>query len=1626
MGFMLQSTSISADGMSWKPQGVASLVIENGGGESSQFFQLSKGLAQWLLATYGGSGSFVQQLQNVEDALLAHKFDNQVETCLQSQFSFTMITGGNLGKETPFVVAPIHASLGFKYNGTTIPFGSPTVPANYGDIVTAYFRQNGKPTAVPTSGNSVASLLFDEYFVMYAKQLITDLQKDDVGKTGSLDAAMKAVNLVNVGEFVSRFLMGGIRLPKPDNPLALAPMYVLTNQQFPLVQNSDKTWVLSADLVGTNSTPDWITLDGMVSASLDSKQVFTSGPASAPPWSLGPLRPLSPVAAKFPMNSSVMWTDTATQKQLLFNFSEGLHIAIEQWRKSNGSSEGPWMSLEQVTGSTQSQTTHKPYVASTALLLPLTLKTIPKPGGKPGEVLEDIYSLVGTDEVHRAYLQALLEDTTATIRSLDMMIGQRRGNYVSTKKPPGVLVRTNLSTLAAPGGGAAAANARREANSDVNGPNCANYAKPGQGEGDLAKFLRLVWECSVVHTGGFYLQLEGLTTDQFEDGRASVQLLIQTGVPSGIPKADLYHNALVGPPPDDKFAVVATLASDTQATPVVTYTNSYPGGSVGWFIEWQNAPTEIDAINDAGFLQGLYQMVSYQVTAVDETPIVRNWSRPVTALSLQPGAQTWNYQSAFMTAPLVGDNQNIYAAIGKTVDVSISIVDIFGNTLPSNFLRTQRLPMVYNDDILGLATWAGVRTDFEVGASGGQLHLSVNFRFDTSVVQDSSGKVDPVRLSRTLENYKKIWNQLGDPNMGATVDTNSVLAGQPLGTDTNSVAVVQDVQKYVSQIVSWLQSGGTGDGPADMSVPLPLDKSYPTRWSGDLRELQVNLVLARAHVDDEIAALAPQVRSVSSVITAAQGKSTKDDPTGLTRFALNLEQAYFKYDGSDDGVIKVASGVNSNLKSRRPGMQSIWVMRWGAQSGVTVQVLNDDQNRPIYYAPPPLSTQLITRTVDGLRQYDASLNFTEVKQVFSSVDIDRWAAHFLSSVENIFSPQIAPQVADRSSTDDEIYDLYVDNKTSLAHSISATLAYNYVYQQMVGDPDSVKITMYQALLNTLENDYGISTLVQMGAMIGLHGDIESGGSPDSPPNMYGNIRVAGDSGDSDKPLPYNLSPSKLPLKDGKAWLNFLLSVEDSAAQNALTLDLDYRMGFVEHDIDPAATRCDYTPSNRLSFVLQQNKAPLPTEQKNTLTAPMGDVSMPIPLRSYPPLPKLLAASAKQDTPDTDIKMIDQALIWTYDLTVALPAASHDTLNLTVTFNEPSHGLSGAPLPNVMRAAATKRPPPVDLFDGLARYAFEYSQLAPDIKALADGGTPYSTDALKYFSELVSGVAGAWPGWILPVPNSHPLAGDDTTHEQWSYGIDHDPEGTLTASASGSRGSVVWPEIEGYQPPQVVIPDKKATYALNVPGPVPAQLKLSWSKLYVLDYQSARASAFIERNRNFVGGGETTDEQFVYRTETVALPAPVVPLIVVPNTLNLDSGSSLQATVTSMFQTMHTSPGGAITSGDSHDTLKLEGPISYSFRLLDDLDSSVRSFLPIFFLQQDIAPGSDPTVAQQAAQNMNSWRKETDPKIDNSAISFRLTVFATKIVQGEEQLPLVQFIDLSIPVPDNNPDWWQPS
>ena len=134
------------------------------------------------------------------------------------------------------------------------------------------------------------------------------------------------------------------------------------------------------------------------------------------------------------------------------------------------------------------------------------------------------------------------------------------------------------------------------------------------------RFLRLVWEVSVVHSDGFYLQVEDLDLQMFDQGPADLMLLVRFGTEGSIVPATAYQNSLVGLAPEDGKAIFSTVASDAAGTPVEAWAAAYPGGSVGWSITWENAPDEADASSDR-FLEGLYQMVSYRVEKINGQPI---------------------------------------------------------------------------------------------------------------------------------------------------------------------------------------------------------------------------------------------------------------------------------------------------------------------------------------------------------------------------------------------------------------------------------------------------------------------------------------------------------------------------------------------------------------------------------------------------------------------------------------------------------------------------------------------------------------------------------------------------------------------------------------------------------------------------------------------------------------------------------------------------------------------------------------------------------------------------------------------------------------------------------------------
>lgn len=1607
IGYVMQPTSISTDGVNWAPQGVATLQMMTGDA-ASPFGLLATGLAEWLVDQYGGNGNFHEQLAATRFRLDQGDFNRDYEEALSSLFRFE-VGPTEFAAETEVVTLAMPPSLAVQYppeepvvialeDAPRESFGARPLPANYLERVAAYFAGTEMPALRGSDGPSAAEEVFEGYFVGLAQQLVQLLI--DTGAP-DLETALAEIDLGDLGGYVSRFLNGGVRLPVDDR---LEALYLLTGQQFAL-QKQGGDFVLDSRLVSSGTTPAWITVAEPTESSLEPSMVHTARP-SIPPWQLEQLSELTGRPLIFPMNNSVNWIDAAGKELVITTLPDAL---LQPIRELGGDTNNLFLVQKLMGGeSDEDQQVDLagpgiPWIASAALALPVQLAAIPDPSGAPGEILPSVFSLLGTDEANRALLQKLLADREASIQSVELLVSVSRGNYTSSETPK-VLVRTDLSTdSSAPGVVALRSVEDAAAGGDTF---CSNYAKPGEGGEQLKRFLRLVWEVSIVHSSGFYLEVEKLIPEMFDDGPADLLLLVRFGTPGSTLDATAYQNALVGEAPDAGKALFSTLANDRQGTPIKGYTAAYPGGDVGWSITWEGAPDEADAASP-GFLQELYQTVSFRAVSVNGREVDTPWSHPVTAQDVSPkGASsvTWNYQRAFETAPLIpADNR--YAAIGDTITVQISFEDVFGNTLPESLLPTIDLTVAYNDDILGCGDWAGAQANYQVVDSDG-VRLELLLSFDESVVQDTDGNVDQEQVEVTTALYERLLDQLEDPNLSAGIGTGGILAADLLDTLVGGASLVSGLQGFVRRLLEWLHAGGTGDPPSPVALAMALDKTYPTRWSGDLRELRVSLELMRTNVPEGIATLAPQVRQVISPIQPVEDTGAAEDPSGLTTFANHFETAYFPYDG-DKGVVKVATGLNSDVTSQNFGRRGIWLQRWsGGGEGTDVKILNDSENPPVFYAPPPLSTQLITREVQGVRVYETPTVFTEIDRVFAATDMDLLAADFLAAVETIFRPVMAPAVADHSTSSVELYDPFVTNKESLAGSISNKVEYVYDEARGTGDPPSAKETWRQALLRTLENDYGFSTLTQLEALVRLKGQIEPGGDPNNPPLVFGAVQVPGEPKMDD--LPYSLTPTTLPLVDGTNWLNFLVSAQDPTAQRAFNLDLNYEVTQIEHLRDGASEACGYTPSSWITFVLQQNPQPLPQGQDNTLTQPIGDTRIPIPLRSYPPLPKILATSAAQNE---SITTIAEALTWTFNVSVERSRADQDSLNLFLTFNQPQ---PAAVPPPEARLLASGRPEPSDLFEALARFAAEYPQLKPFVDDLPEDG-PDSVVAVQEFSDLIGGAALKWPEWKPPTPGP---STPDTDSDVWSFRIEN-IEGQDKLQVTRSGDSAPFPEIVGYQKDS----ETGHTAVYEPDDGSLGLLEMSWPDLYVLDYQNVLPSAYTERNRNLAPENQETNPAFIYRTETVAWPTPIVPLVNVGELIRLDSESSLESSVEAMLKQLATPPPGSTTNGSGSD-LMLETSIDYRYQIMVNPNIGSRSFslLPVFLLDKKLKPGGEAAAANEIACQLMKWRDNTGADAPQSSLRFLLTLFATTIVTSEDRLPLVQFLGLVIEVP-HNPGWW---
>ena len=1673
---LIQVTAVAA-GAASAPQAVAALLAEIKPDEptADPFARLVQGVGNWLAQAYGGQPPLADQLARIRAAIDAGRFAADLVTCLSSTFRFTVVPATGSPDVRSAAILPMFPQLKLVYDGKDIPFDQPLVPATYPQQLAAYFDQLAAgPTAVAAGLEavadagvplSVAGVVFADVFDMLGKQLVGELEDlAEADPTLTFEQALARLGpegYANVAGAVSRYAQYGLRLPVPGSEpfgKTLGGLYKLTRQQVALA-SAGNAWVTDFTVAyGTIDVKSWIVLgteqDPTVKEKLDPKLVLTE--KIEPTWLTtgGGFRPLAPIGSVdevFYLGDVRTWTRANGSTANLRQLTDALQLALDGLGTLDATVQV--VPSDPDVGLAGAELATLP--AAPVLFIALQLQKVASPSG--GAPLAGVYQLVGTDELTRGRIELLLADPTALgTATLNMLAPLGNSAYRSSPADASiVLAKTNLSTLSQPPQLFAALAAA---------PLPPDHAKLA----DVERFLRLVWELSVVHSGGFFLYMKDLPEDAFQGGVADVAVLVTFGTPVAKPRLRRWHDMLLldSVPPD---ATLGVTAADGTGRTLQTYRPNYPGGSVGFEIRWPTPPTDAGLPANptpeqkARFLEALYSILQYRVEAISASSqellktvaavtaaLPSNWSRPIG----QQDAAGWTYRQTLAVARFLGQ-PNRYAGVGLQVRFGVQLLDLFGNDLPA--LHPVPLTVVYNDPLLSVGEWPGMENTyaFTPGAAG-QALLHAGFAYRPQP-QGGGPAIDVEAARDALARYRTASDQLSDPNASAAVLT--VLAAAPLTTDTGGQTVKSRLLAYVGgQVVPFLEkviAGQTPPLPPPIDVQLGLPKSHVTTLPDDIIAFDVTLAIERDpnKVDPVIKGLLPAVQRVSSPLAPvpltaveAAARGTKDADDTLRAFAEAFEKAWAGFDGGGE-LLKLGVGAQAQAERTVVVNRQLWAVRWGAGAGLSARFPNGGAqpgvgDLPVPFSPIPLSTQLLNGTFD-VRLYKETWTGSgsdvegDVPRTFSDVDLDRFGRAFVDAVEQVLTPQMATAVA---TLDGTRYSTLIAQKERLADAIQEGLEAVLVVPGQAVDPTAARERFRQALLQSLASNYTLSAVVQLPAQVTAARRQE----PKIPPVLFGDVTAPA----VDDSRAFSLSPGALSTPKGRVQMPYLVSTKDPGAQAFLDLDLGFEIGFVEHDFDPQRQFFGYVPSSWITFV-----TPLfaPAGGPPPLSLPLGRNQIPIPLRAYPGAPAL-PAQAAQVPPPPPIAKVEDALRWRYAFTVTESQSAQDRLFLSLTLNQPPREVVTL-APAVGRAFAAAgpqdppRPAPKDLFEALARFTFEYPQIAPYLAkvpaaAFQGQGVEVAKKALERFGDLVEGVATTWAAWYRRGETrfARAFAGGNPNlpQETWSYVVDFQkrPDLLVSRAIQGSPSLPPWPEIQGYRTP--TDPGPKALYArlsADAGGgePLAGRLKTAVPGLFLPTRQSARTTAFLDRNANLVPAGApagtTVNPKFVYTTPAVDLPDPVVPLQEVAGALTLPQETSLTKALDALFAPF-------VSGGDPSlqvKELRFSLDIFYQYQLArGGTDQVLVSSTPAFLVREDVATPANtsgtPTrtlaqVRRELATSLAGWYRALRPSDQEASLAFAFTVYATLGATTGSQLPLARFRAIQVPVPENDPGWW---
>lgn len=1518
-----------------------------------------------------------------------------------------------------------------------------------------------------TSTKSMAEIIFEDYFEMVIKagvsQVVEWVRADPAMQPNAqgvyprktverIHAFMNApgpggmMPAETVARMANRYFAHGLRVPRtfpgtsPDYE-ALSEtaegLYALTGQQIALV-NPNEDWTFTADV----NLPGMSGIDFGYTLTEDdvARELFYRNPSANFYNGFNAPAPMDPLGSEDRMFAfrpkagygtgflyplpEVMITrlmDRATEMPFpaMTAFNEGgteLTIGNSSWALSVPfTAKRVYRSVETTITATEGANSH-------------TFD------GMQDEPIPNAYEIGGTDERTREIISAYLAggaDAT-DIRMFYKLAGQTSVLHPLPFVNAGIQ-KVNLSTVSAP----------QSTQLQEVVPAHPGYSADFEGlQADAV--LGIIWEASIVNASGYYMyfdgggQESGLPDTAFGsvDGRAELVLLVSiNGSAAGANVLDVRDADF------EEGDLHATVAGELSYAPAIAQ------GAVAFELERDRPPDTVagdSAIRYANDLARLYSLLSYQIIDPGGTSPFRKsiHGLPVGPL-IDDDTTTWVYRQGiklfrYLKMPPAGVSQR-YSAIGETVTLGFEFLDVFGNRLAladeAAGLATLELPVRYTDPLTAIGTWSGIGLGYSFSTSG---NLTVTISFDADgfdadgdMVAGPPSEANLIneyagRREAALTSYRQVLEQLNGPGVSVTFGTTVAPAlGRP-----NQIG---SIRTFVQQAISFLDpTVSNAPAPTDVTFSVNLDPLARNSQSDDIFPIRVDVSITREdHLiarrpnpdpagEDLLASdFLPEIREARTWVPAIAVTTAVDYGTAPPQsdeaayanwlnnrqsmayepFAKDFEQAFSEF--------KVATGLGED------GPHTLWAVRMLSGSGLGYSY----GGAPSFFAPPPLSQVLRSRDDVPVRETywgpadGPEDNLTEVG--FTDIDMDVWGREFLETVDRFLSPEIAVtarRIADGGGPGP--YGRIVEAKKKIADAIAKTVTW-------VTDPapssqamtDAAQEQYRQRILVTLSSAYDVETAVVF--------PTNTSGPGANAPRVYGvvsGVRPGSPAqNDEDPEAGYSFTPAKVDLSGGTSYLPVMFSSGRTHSYAAVTLDIEYSVTHIEHDIQTA--QGGYQASSWLTLVRPTPKA---GEGRNT-KVDLNTVDIPVALREYPRKPELVSQRVIPTVHPDDVTTIQQAKGWNYHYSMLQPAVPHDTTFSRIDFNvadpDPTRSLLGAGL---------------DLFDWLARFHWEYPRsIGLHINKLSAGAKTLLpppeevVNAIDWFANIVEGVADTWGSWD-PVNNERDsqLAGVALMPYSWEYEFEEFLNGDqalirMLAHTSDSNAPVQVPTVE------VALVDSTMADATRSVGPNgehdfsylwtepelpedrPRTFKLE--NLDVLNTENAWGSVRLARNLKLnspgysPSAGRQTNPSFVYQTPESRFVNKITPLLdtIVPVVLPGGGLKSLEAHLVVMLESLFASAG----SQNIERLLKLGVRYAYDVRGLrgedplakgpDQLDEFI-SYMPVLqrmpFKFRPDAAGRN-SLAAELAGEMNAWFNQVKPERAHAYYEFDVSIFA---------------------------------